>query len=355
MGNRQSSRWALFVAIFAIILTAAVPSRALVISELMYHPADATEALEFIEIYNERPVFEDLGNFAFIDGIDYTFDPNTILAGKSYLVIARDPAALEAAYGITGVLGPFIGRLGNDGEEIKLANANGEIILSLDYGDERPWPVSPDGTGHALILAKLGGDPETGTTWSASTQIGGTPGAPDQTQVEPEDPTLLTLIDIGHTGRYFKGTEEPSPGPDGEATTDWTQIDFDDDPATTGWLEGPSGYGYSNDAGELQYIGTRLDDMNGNYISVYARLRFTLTAQQIASFAQLQAEVHYDDDFVLYLNGTRIADSGQIDGDPPTFDQPWRHGLRPGAGRCRPDGLYGSAGARHERTGDPGA
>jgi len=61
--------------------------------------------------------------------------------------------------------------------------------------------------------------------------------------------------------------------------------------------------------------------MNGNYLSVYARLPFTLTAEQIASFTQLQAEIHYDDDFVLYLNGTRVADSGQIAGDPPAFDQ----------------------------------
>ncbi|MHC4536293.1 MAG: hypothetical protein ACYS6K_20270, partial [Planctomycetota bacterium] len=57
------------------------------------------------------------------------------------------------------------------------------------------------------------------------------------------------------------------------------------------------------------------------YLSVYARLRFTLTARQINSFSHLWAEVHYDDGFVLYLNGTRVADSGQISGNPPPFDQ----------------------------------
>jgi len=321
MSSPQQRWYVLLAMIFAIILSTGSRSMALVVSEVMYHPTDDGETLEFIELYNNRAVFEELGGCAFSDGIEYVFEPNTILESRQYVVVARDPAALEAAYGITGVLGPFTGRLSNDGERVKLCNGNGEIVISFRYDDRHPWPVSPDGTGHSLILAKAGGDREEGSTWAASTLIGGTPGLPDQVQVEPEDPTLLTLIDVGHPGRYFKGTEEPSPGPHGEATTDWTQIEFNDDPDTTGWQDGPSGYGYSNDAGELQYIRTPLNDMNGNYLSIYARLPFTLTAEQIDSFAQLQAEIHYDDDFVLYLNGTRVADSGQIEGDPPTFDQ----------------------------------
>jgi len=314
--------WCILLAVMSmVILSARSRSMALVVSEVMYHPTDDGETLEFVELYNERAVFEELGGCAFVDGIEYVFEPNTVLESRSYLVVARDPEALEAAYGITGVLGPFIGRLSNNGERLTLANANGGTLLSFRYDNARPWPVAADGTGHSLILSRFRGDPEEGTTWTPSTLVQGTPGAPDQMQVEPDDPTLVTLVDIGHPGRYFKGTEEPSPGPGGEATTDWTQVDFNDDPATSGWLAGPSGYGYSNDAGELQYIGTPLNDMNGNYLSVYARLRFTLTTEQIASFSQLQAEVHYDDDFVLYLNGTRLGDSGQIAGDPPAFDQ----------------------------------
>ena len=98
--------------------------RALIVSEVMYHPTDDGETLEFIELYNNRAVFEDISGFAFTNGIDYVFGPDTIIAAKGYLVVARDPAALEAAYGITGVLGPFSGRFGNDGERIELSNAN---------------------------------------------------------------------------------------------------------------------------------------------------------------------------------------------------------------------------------------
>jgi len=312
----------LLAAMCAAILWTPQQACALVVSEIMYHPADQTESLEFVELYNDRAVFEDLGGCAFTSGIEYIFEPGTILGAKQHLVIARDPAAVEAAYGITGVKGPFTGRLSNDGERIVLCNENGGILISFRYGTSAPWPVSPDGTGHSLTLAKLGGDPAEGATWAPSTSIGGTPGGPDLIQVESEDPSILTLIDVGYPGRYFKGTAEPSPGPGGQPTISWTQPQFDDDPETTAWRDGPSGYGYSNDAAELQYVGTRLNDMNGNYISIYARLRFVLTSEQIESFSQLQAEVHYDDDFVLYLNGTRIADSGQIQGNPPAFNQP---------------------------------
>ncbi len=131
---------------------------------------------------------------------------------------------------------------------------------------------------------------------------------------------MVTLLDIGSPGRYFKGTKEPSPGPGGQATTDWTQVQFNDDPSTTAWRDGPSGYGYSTNASELPLLKTQLNDMSGSYISLYARLRFTLTAEQIASFAQLLADVYYDDDYVLYLNGTRVADSGGLSGNPPAYN-----------------------------------
>ncbi len=316
-------RWCcLLIMVCMVVFGTTQSSMGLVVSEIMYHPADAGETLEFIELYNNRAVFEDLTGYALTSGIQYVFEPGTIINSGQYLVVARDPVALETAYSINDVLGPFTGRLNNDGERIVLSNNNGENIISLQYNDESPWPVSPDGTGHSLILARLGGDPDEASTWAPSMFIGGTPGKPDEVQVgDSDEPTQVTLVDFGHPGHYFKGTQEPSPGPAGQAATTWTELAFNDDPVMTGWLEGPSGYGYSNDSGELQLIGTQLNDMRGNYISVYARLRFTLLAEQIDGLSDLQAEVYYDDAFVLYLNGVRVADSGDITGNPPLFDQ----------------------------------
>ena len=321
--NRQGRYFHILLTVICTLIFWA-PQRcdALVVSEVMYHPVEedgtpsGDENLEFIELYNNEATRADIGGYAFTNGISYTFPVGTILPAKEYLVVAYDPDAVEAAYGITGVYGPYTGRLNNEGERIELCNENGAVIISFRYNDARPWPASADGTGHSIILAKAGGDPEEASSWAPSTLIGGTPGEPDETQVEPEDPTLVTLVDIGHAGRYFKGmTKEPSGG-----TIAWTQIGFND--GTADWFDGDNGYGYSNEADETQWIRKTLDDMNGGYISAYARLRFSLTAEQIASFTELRAEVHYDDGYVLYLNGARVAGPVNLTGDPPPYTQP---------------------------------
>ncbi|HQG49088.1 MAG TPA: lamin tail domain-containing protein, partial [Sedimentisphaerales bacterium] len=234
----RSRFWCALVAVVGVMVLCPVqPGWALVFSEIMYHSVEdvvtGDEPLEFIELYNNRAVSEDLGGWAFTNGIEYTFPAGTTLGPKSYLVVARDPNALKAAYGIDTVLGPFSGRLNNDGERIELTSAAGMIVLSVRYDDASPWPVSPDGAGHSLVLTKLGGDPDQAKSWSASSYLGGTPGSADQSQAMTADPTLVTFIDVGTQGRYFKGKQEPSPGPDGKATTAWTQVGFNDDPATT--------------------------------------------------------------------------------------------------------------------------
>jgi len=320
MKNQQRHLWRLLVMSCMVILWVTQSGMGLVVSEIMYHPTDAGGTLEFIELYNNRAVTEDLTNYAFTNGIQYVFEPGTTIGPKGYLVVARDPAGLEAAYNISDVAGPFTGRLDNDGERIELSNGGGGIALSLRYDDEQPWPVSPDGTGHSLILARFSGDPMEASTWAPSTFIDGTPGGPDETQVGPEDPTLVTLVSVGHPGIYFKGTQEPSPGIQGQPTTEWTQIGFNDNTSTTRWSDGPGGYGYSSEADELQYIGTETNDMNGQYMSIYARLPFTLTQEEIDSFSQLRANVHFDDGFVLYLNGVRVGASDGISGNPPAHD-----------------------------------
>ena len=330
MNFQLQQRNILFIIFFLVAVWRAPASQALVVSEIMYHPVEeggtsqGAQLLEFIELYNNRAVFENLSGYTFSNDIEYTFPAGTILGAKEYLVIAKDPNIVETTYGITGVIGPYDKRLNDDGDRIELSNEVGEIILTFRFNDARPWTIIPDGTGHSLILAKLGGDPEEASTWASSTCIGGSPGGPDEIHTT-SDPNLFTLVYIGHSGRYFKGYEEPSPGGGGAPTLVWAQIEFDDDPATTDWIDGPSGYGYSNEQEESDYIQTELNDMSGNYISVYARLPFTLSQEQINSFAELQAEVHYDDDYILFLNGTPVGNSTQIPEIPLAYN--WGRGV----------------------------
>ena len=75
-------------------------------------------------------------------------------------MIASNPTALASAGIYSGALGPFTGRLGNDGETLQLFNNSGRLMNEVDYGDGGDWPVGPDGSG--FTLAKL--DPYTSSS-----------------------------------------------------------------------------------------------------------------------------------------------------------------------------------------------
>jgi hypothetical protein len=90
----------------------------LVISEIMYHPSERSDGrnLELVELYNSNPFFEDIGGYRLTGAVDYTFPPNTKLAGRSFAVIAKAPGDVQAVHGISGVFGPFTNNLENGSE-----------------------------------------------------------------------------------------------------------------------------------------------------------------------------------------------------------------------------------------------
>ena len=156
---------------------------ALTISEIMYHPPADTAALEFVELCNTDPVAIDLGGYRLTGDIAYTFPTATVLAARSFLVVAADPAALQHAAGLTNVLGPFSGALPNDAGTVRLANRWGAELLAVEYADADEWPAAADGAGHSLVLAQPAfgaGDPR---AWAASAFVGGSPG-----RTEPPPP-----------------------------------------------------------------------------------------------------------------------------------------------------------------------
>jgi hypothetical protein len=49
----------------------------------------------------------------------------------------------------------------------------------VEYDDDPPWPLSPDGLGYSLVLAEFAGNPDDPGTWRASSQVNGSPAAGD--------------------------------------------------------------------------------------------------------------------------------------------------------------------------------
>ena len=84
-----------------------------VFNELNYHPEGNNHALEFIELYNQNSVNVDLTGWELTGGVDYSFPENTIIEGRSFMVIALDPETIQKVSGLAKVLGPYQGRLDN--------------------------------------------------------------------------------------------------------------------------------------------------------------------------------------------------------------------------------------------------
>lgn len=158
---------------------------ALVISEIMYNPADRTDNkdLEFVELYNSQPYFEDISGWRLTGEIDFTFPAGTLLPGGGFLVVARSPEDVRAVYALDQVLGPYTGNLDNNGGDLRLVGEHNAVFLEVDYNDRAPWPELADGAGHSLVLACPSYGEADSRAWAASRIKGGSPGMLDAVEI----------------------------------------------------------------------------------------------------------------------------------------------------------------------------
>jgi len=132
-----------------------------VINEIHYHPVeleafnsagapllDLTDDVhEFIEIYNAGASIVDISGWKLTDGVSFTFPASTTIAAGGYKVVARNVSRLQTVYGVGSVLGPFLGKLGNSGDTVRLKDSLGTIIDAVNYSASFPWAQSADGLG----------------------------------------------------------------------------------------------------------------------------------------------------------------------------------------------------------------
>ncbi|HQJ53747.1 MAG TPA: CotH kinase family protein, partial [Planctomycetota bacterium] len=91
--------------------------------------------------------------------------------------------------------------------------------------------------------------------------------------------------------KYAKGLGEASSPGDA-----WRADAFDDE----AWLSGRAPFGY----GEPIDFGTELSDMRHNYTTLFLRRAFTVASPDAVN--DLAADVHYDDGFILWINGREV-------------------------------------------------
>ncbi|MEA3367855.1 MAG: lamin tail domain-containing protein, partial [Planctomycetota bacterium] len=255
-----------------------------IINEIHVDPDVKTEPVEYVEIYNRTADPIDVSGWFFSDGIEYAFPGSTTLPGYGYLVVAEDTSAVAAKFGVSA-LGPFTGRLENTGERLVLRDHTGAVVDEVDYGAGFPWPTVGDAPGYSMELINPAMDNDLGGNWRSS----------GSTVADP-----ITFIDSEQEWRYIRGWSEPS-----SPTSAWRQLGFDDSEGN-GWYPGDAAFGYSTQQGEIDFIGTYLDDMRDNYTTVY--MRKTFTVDNPAAIPSLELLTRYDDGINVWINGTHVLD-----------------------------------------------
>lgn len=154
------------------------------ISEVFHAPPTRPDGLsvQFIELFNSLPWFEDLSGWQIRGAVQFSFPSNTFLPARSYLVVAVNPSDLKQAYSFaTNCFGPFVNNesLPRRQGKLQVWNRNGGLCFELDYRDQDPWPVANQGTGHSLVLARPTLGERNPAAWAASAESGGSPGLPD--------------------------------------------------------------------------------------------------------------------------------------------------------------------------------
>ena len=190
-----------------------------VLNEVMYHPAD-NPSLEYVELFNQMGVDMDISGWHLTEAIEYTFPPRTVIPRGEYLVVSRQPDALREATGV-GSLGPFAGKLADEGETLRLLDRNDRQLDSLRYSNGGDWPLAPDGLGASL--AKINPNSTSGPAahWASSILVGGTPGVSNFGEATGlQDEVRQTLVTLEHAWRV-----EDQGNDLGEA---WRELGLDD-------------------------------------------------------------------------------------------------------------------------------
>ena len=186
------------------------PTRQILITEIMYHPLSENSLEEYIELHNRGISPVNLAGWSLSAGVDFTFPDVTLEAGE-YLVVAADLPTFSGLYpGVSNVVGPWTGQLGDRSETIQLVDAGGNRIDRVLYADQGDWAVRErgpldhghegwiwtadhDAGGKSLELVSSLMPNEYGQNWSGSIPDGGTPGAANSVAATDIPPIILDV------------------------------------------------------------------------------------------------------------------------------------------------------------------
>ena len=147
-------------------------------TELHYNPGSqqgSDSNYEFLELTNADSVPVNLAGWSLSEGLDFTFPENSWLQPGEFAVVTTAPITY-AGLGYP-VFDWGTGGLNNSGELLALRAPDSTVVEFVEYSDTGDWDSAPDGQGPSLERLFLYGSASHAATWSASINVGGTPGA----------------------------------------------------------------------------------------------------------------------------------------------------------------------------------
>ncbi len=168
-----------------------------VINEINYNSASEFDPEDWVELYNNSDNSINVSNWHFRDDDDehdFIFPDGTTIPAHGYLILSMDQSAFGSLFPeVTNVIGDVDFGLGGGGDDVRIYNAEMNLVDSVSYDDDDPWPTAPDGNGPTLELIDPELDNTLGQNWQAS-ENHGTPGEENSNQSQPDITDLRASV-----------------------------------------------------------------------------------------------------------------------------------------------------------------
>lgn len=163
----------------AVFKTSTKEYNSLVINEINYRSATEQACGDWVELFNTTSGPLDVSGWVFKDSDNshsFTIPSGTEISPKGFLVLYEDDSRFNRIYpGVSNAVGPFDFGLSSSEEALRLFDKTGQLIDSVLYMGENPWPLIEE-NGETLSLIDPYKNNEPYYRWELSAGYG-TPGA----------------------------------------------------------------------------------------------------------------------------------------------------------------------------------
>jgi hypothetical protein len=161
----------------------------IVINEISFNNAVATDPGDWIEIYNKGKEDIDISGWILTDSDNshqFVFAANTWVKTNEYLVVSNDLIKMEEVFGVVkNVIGTFDFGLGGETDAVRLYSKSSQLIDEVSYSNMLPWKTFNLSKLWTLELSNPAKNNNLPASWVFSANFG-TPGVRNPSNIPSE-------------------------------------------------------------------------------------------------------------------------------------------------------------------------